>query len=360
MTLYHNDMPLNVAKKYHGFVQRETVDLFERYATTVFERYRGKVKYWLTFNEINAMYLPFIGLGGVGDYGDYEGPAFGVPDDPVKRFQGMHHILLASAKAVATAHHIDPNYRVGCMINQIVTYPFSCDPADVLATQQANEFNFEWIGDVQCRGAYPYYMDELLRSNGGCIVQEPGDAEILRNGTVDFYSFSYYSTNCLAASNSIELAHGNIFVGGKNPHLKQNDWGWQIDADGLYYALNTLYARYGKPLMVVENGLGAVDELVVEDGERRVHDPYRIEYLREHVKAMKRAVERGVDLIGYTSWGWIDLISASDGTIEKRYGYVYVDMDAEGNGTKERIRKDSFDWYKQVIATNGEDLGEGA
>lgn len=352
VTIYHNDMPLAVSRRYQGFVSRKTIELYARFCETIFRRYKGKVKYWLTFNELNACHQPFLGTGGVGYYGDYEGPAFGVKDDPQLRFQGLHHMLLASARVVRLAHEIDPDYRVGCMLNQMITYPYSCDPQDILAVEKANEFNLDIVGDVQCRGAYPYFYDAFLRENGVSLGWEPEDAQTLRDGCVDFYAFSYYATNCLSAGRSLELAAGNLYTGGKNPYLKTSEWGWQIDADGLYYALNRLYARYRKPLMVVENGLGAVD--TVEDG--RVHDPYRIAYLREHIKAMKRAVEHGVDLLGYTSWGCIDLISASDGTISKRYGYIYVDLDEKGEGSLKRVRKDSFYWYRRVIASNGEEI----
>lgn len=352
VTIYHNDMPLNMSRKYKGFSSKKSIDLFLRYCETIFLRYRGKVRYWLTFNELNAANLSMMSTGGIGYYGDYEGPAFAMKDDPKLRMQGIHNMLVASARAVRLAHSIDSRYQVGCMLNQIVMYPYSCDPVNIIGAQLAEESNVDVVGDVQMRGAYPYYFQEMLKKAGIELEWGEHEKEDLKEGTCDFYSFSYYSTNVLSLGRDIEQTGGNLCAGGRNPYLKTSEWGWQIDADGLYYVLNRLYGRYQKPLMVVENGLGVSD--TVEDG--RIHDDYRIAYIREHIKAMQRAIDHGVDLIGYTSWGCIDLVSASTGEMSKRYGYIYVDVDDEGNGSFRRIPKDSFYWYQKVIASNGEVL----
>ena len=275
-------------------------------------------------------------------------------DDLVRRFNGLHNQFLASARAVLLAHEIDPLNRVGCMIAGNVTYPYSSDPADVLLAQrQVHLLNF-YCADVQVRGEYAPFAARYLRERGVSVDWRPEDAEVLKAGTVDFYSLSYYSSKC-ASQNEAQLEHakGNIFFGVRNPHLQMTDWGLQTDPRGLRWYLNEVYGRYHIPVMVVENGLGAVDE-VEADGS--IHDQYRIDYLRDHIEQMAEAIDDGVDLMGYTSWGCIDIVSCATGEMKKRYGYIYVDRDNDGNGTLARSRKDSFYWYKKVIASNGEDL----
>ena len=235
----------------------------------------------------------------------------------------------------------------------MTSYPYSCNPKDVLKCQKEMQMGNYYCGDVQVRGEYPYFAKQYWKENNIQIQMEEGDEALLKEGTVDFYSFSYYMTNCVSTDPNLEGIGGNLIGGVKNPYLKASDWGWQIDPDGLRYTLNELYARYQVPLMVVENGLGAFDKL--EEGNK-VHDSYRIDYLREHIKCMEEAIEDGVDLIGYTPWGCIDLVSASTGEMGKRYGFVYVDSDDYGNGSFNRYKKDSFTWYKKVIASNGTDL----
>ena len=353
VTISHYELPFALTEKYNGWASRELIDLYVRYCEAIFTRYKDKVKYWLTFNEINCGTLPlgnFMGLGilneGTRDFANQV-------DDPQLRYQALHHMFVASARAVQLGHRINPAFKIGCMIAYMTNYPYSCNPKDVIACQEKNDEANYYCGDVQVRGAYPHFAQSIWNKYEVELQVEDGDLEELKRGTVDFYSFSYYMSNAVATGADVEEAAGNLLGGAKNPYLKASDWGWQIDPDGLRYALKELYGRYQIPLMVVENGLGAFDAV---DRDGAIHDQYRIDYLRNHIAAMEQAIEDGVDLIGYTMWGCIDLVSASTGEMKKRYGFIYVDADDEGNGTFDRSRKDSFYWYKKVIASNGEDL----
>lgn len=356
VTISHYEMPYNLAKKYNGFLDRRTIEFFTRYCRTIFTEFKGLVRYWLTFNELNSALL-FPGgtvLQGVLPKTGESPYDFGAEADMTANFQAMHHQLVASALAVKLAHEIDPENKVGCMIAATIAYPRTCAPADALLAQQNNYYNNYYVGDVQVRGTYPAFAERLWeRKHAQPPVMEPGDDRILREGTVDFYTFSYYASGCASASPSTEDVPGNFSQGVRNPYLETSEWGWQIDPTGLRIMLNELNHRYHIPLMVVENGLGAVDQKE-EDGS--VHDPYRVEYLRRHIEAMREAIGDGVDLIGYTPWGCIDLVSASTGEMAKRYGFIYVDLHNDGSGTLERSRKDSFYWYKKVISSNGSDL----
>ena len=267
--------------------------------------------------------------------------------------QALHHQFLASAKVVKYAHEHYPEYKMGNMICFILTYPLTCNPDDIVLNQeQMRECNW-YCSDVMVRGEYPAYAKSIWEKKGITVKMEEGDADILREGTVDFYTFSYYMSNCVTADPNVEKIAGNIGGGYKNPYLEASDWGWQIDPKGLRYALNEIYDRYRIPLMVVENGLGAYDE---KGDDGIVHDTYRIDYLRKHIEQMKEAVRDGVDLMGYTPWGCIDLVSASTGEMAKRYGFIYVNKFDDGTGDLSREKKESFDWYKKVIASNGEEL----
>ena len=283
----------------------------------------------------------------------YDGPFTGVPDQPPVRYQALHHQLIASALTVKLAHDSYPGYRIGNMITFLASYPLTCDPEDMLLTQRHMQMINWFCGDIQVRGKYPFYAKRYFEENGITIDKEEGDDRILKEGTVDFYTFSYYLSSCETSHKDVEDVEGNIMGGKKNPYLKASDWGWQIDPKGLRWALNEIYGRYGIPCMVVENGLGAYDK-VEADGS--IHDSYRIDYLRQHIEQMNEAVKDGVDLIGYTPWGCIDLVSATTGEMTKRYGFIYVDKHDDGSGTMNRSRKDSFFWYRKVIASNGEDL----
>lgn len=346
ITLSHFELPLHLAREYGGFRNRKLVDFFERFAEVCFKRYKNKVKYWMTFNEINMiLHLPFMGAGVRFEEGDNELQI---------KYQSAHHELIASALATKMAHEIIPGAMIGCMLAAGATYAYSCNPEDVQKAMDKERENLFFI-DVQSRGEYPGYAKRFLRENGIELVFGEKDEEILKSNTVDFIGFSYYSSRCASVDPEIinGKTSGNAFKTVKNPYLKASEWGWQIDPLGLRITSNQLYDRYQKPLFIVENGLGAIDT-PEEDGT--INDDYRIEYLSEHVKAMKEAIADGVDLIGYTPWGCIDLVSASTGEMKKRYGFIYVDKDNEGNGTLNRSKKKSFYWYKKVIETNGEEL----
>ena len=353
VTISHYEMPYALVEKYNGWASREMIAIFEKYAHVLFERYQDKVTYWLTFNEINSSVMPFGAVLNTGTIRGYEGPVNEVPDNKQERFQALHHMFLASAKVVKYAHEHYPNFKIGDMNIFATSYPLTSDPDDVIENQQHMNISNWFCSDVQVRGEYPFYIHRYFEENGIKLEMEPGDAAVLKEGVVDFYTFSYYMSNCITAHGGAESAGGNIIGGCQNPYLKESDWGWQIDPKGLRYSLNEIYVRYGKPMMVVENGLGAYDT-VADDGS--IHDDYRIEYLREHIRQMREAVIDGVDLLGYTPWGCIDLVSASTGEMAKRYGFIYVDKHDDGTGTLERKRKDSFFWYQKVIESNGEEL----
>lgn len=303
--------------------------------------------------SFNAMGMPMGAILETGTIKGFEGSTADVPDNKQERFQALHHQFVASAKAVKYAHDNYPQFKIGNMICFITSYPLTCDPADVIANQQKMQITNWFCSDVQVRGEYPSYMKRWFAENGITILQQPEDADILKEGTVDFYTFSYYMSNCITTHKDTEDVGGNIVAGKKNPYLKASDWGWQIDPIGLRYTLNEIYDRYHLPMIVVENGLGAYD-VKSEDG--KIHDSYRIDYLRRHIEQMAEAVKDGVDLMGYTPWGCIDLVSASTGEMAKRYGFIYVNKFDDGTGDLSREKKDSFYWYKKVIASNGEKL----
>ena len=345
VTITHFDCPMHLITEYGGWKNRKLIEFYKRLVTVLFTRYKGLVKYWLTFNEINMiLHLPFMGAGLIIEEGENEEAA---------KYTAAHHELVASAWATKIAHEIDPENMVGCMLAAGNTYANTCAPEDVWKSMEKDRENYFFI-DVQSRGAYPAYALKELERKGIEIPFAEDDKEILSKYTVDFISFSYYSSRLTSADPEVNKeTAGNVFATLRNPYLKASEWGWQIDPLGLRITMNALYDRYQKPLFIVENGLGAKDELV----NGSVEDDYRIDYLRQHIKAMKDAVEiDGVDLLGYTSWGCIDLVSASTGEMSKRYGFIYVDKDDAGNGDLKRYKKKSFDWYKKVIASNGENL----
>ena len=353
ITISHYEMPFALTEKYNGWASRECIGLYVKYAETLFKRYKGKVKYWLTFNEINAGTMPMGGFLSLGILNEGTTDFTNQTDIPKLRFQGLHHQFVASAQAVKAGHEIDPDCKIGCMLCYVTTYPLTCNPDDILEAQKQNQILNQFCGDVQVRGEYPSFMNRYFRENGIDIQMESGDLEAIKDGCVDYYTFSYYMSNCATASPEQTSSSGNLMGGAKNPYLESSDWGWQIDPKGLRYTLNEIYGRYRIPLMVVENGLGAYDKKE-EDGS--IRDDYRIDYLRKHIEQMKEAVEDGVDLMGYTPWGCIDLVSASTGEMAKRYGFIYVEKYDDGTGDLSRRKKKSFEWYKKVIETNGEEL----
>ena len=346
VTITHFDCPIHLIKEYGGWRNRKMIAFYENLCRAIFTRYKGLVKYWLTFNEINMiLHAPFLGAGLTFAEGENE--------EQIK-YQAAHHELVASALATKIAHEIDPENKVGCMLAAASYYPYSCNPKDVWESKKSDRGNYFFI-DVQSRGEYPNYGLKMLAEKGITLERTAEDAALLKAHTVDFISFSYYASRVAASEDSgVEKTEGNLFPTIKNPYLEASEWGWQIDPLGLRITMNDLYDRYQKPLFIVENGLGAVDT-PNEDG--KINDVYRIDYLRAHIAAMKEAIDQdGVELLGYTSWGCIDLVSAGTGEMKKRYGYIYVDRDNEGNGTLARSKKQSFYWYKKVIASNGEDL----
>ena len=354
VTLSHYELPYSLVERYNGWASRELIEVFERYCHTVFARYEGKVKYWLTFNEINSGANAFGDIVSTGLLQGYEGPFGGTKHNTDQmRYQALHHQFVASARVVKYAHEHYPEYQLGNMILFAPKYPLTCKPTDILAAQRENRVMNWYCSDVQVRGEYPTYARRIWQEKGVGLEIAEGDLEVLKEGTVDFYTFSYYMSMCETDEPGAEIGSGNLVGGVPNPYLEASDWGWQIDPDGLRYTLNEIWDRYRIPMMVVENGLGARDE-IAEDGS--IHDGYRIDYLRKHILAMMEAVRDGVDLMGYTPWGCIDLVSASTGEMAKRYGFIYVEKYDDGTGTLARRKKDSFDWYRQVIATNGECL----
>ena len=350
VTLSHYEMPYALVEKYNGWASRELIPLFEKYCQTVFERYKDKVTYWLTFNEINCGTSEMGALFETSMIQGFEGPASAITLTPQQCYQALHHQFVASGRVVRYAHEHYPQFKMGNMDCFVLSYPATCDPKDVLANE-AEMRRMNWFcSDVQVRGAYPSYSWRYFEEHDVKLQMEPGDLEDIKKGTVDFYTFSYYMSSTVSTHDDVEQTAGNMTYGGKNPYLEATDWGWQIDPDGLRYSLNLIYDRYQIPLMVVENGMGALDE--VTDDEK-IHDDYRISYLKKHVTAMGEAIHDGVDLIGYTWWGPIDLVSAGTGEMRKRYGFIYVDKHDDGTGTYKRLRKDSFYAYQKIIKSNG-------
>lgn len=349
ITISHYEMPLNLAKKYGGWKNRELIAFYERYAKVVLTRFHSKVKYWMTFNEINsALHFPALSQGMVlsNGAGDFKNIA-----------QAWHNQFVASSLAVKIGHELDPDLKIGCMIIYATTYSLDANPVNQAATMEQNQIFNYYCADVQVRGEYPGYTNRFLNSRGVKfedldIIKE--DLDLLKAYPVDYVGFSYYMSSAVTVTgDESDTVAGNLLGGVRNPFLKASEWGWQIDPVGLRIALNKLYNRYQKPVFVVENGLGAVDEITAEG---QIIDDYRIDYLRAHIEQMAKAIEDGVDLMGYTPWGCIDLVSASTGEMSKRYGFIYVDLDDKIEGSGKRMKKKSFDWYKQVIASNGTDL----
>ncbi|TLG74164.1 glycoside hydrolase family 1 protein [Culicoidibacter larvae] len=342
VTMSHYEMPIALTLNYGGWANRKLIDFFDNYARTIFKRYKGKVKYWMGFNEINVIALsPYTGGGILSDTENADKLAY----------QAAHHQFVASALAKKALLEIDPEAKMGCMLGRMTTYPETCNPEDVLKAQFLDHFNLFYV-DVLAKGIYPEYLDAYFAENNITIEKTDEDLALIKAYTVDYISFSYYMSLVASSKGGKEMTVGNLMSGIKNPYLESSDWGWQIDPVGLRITLNHFYDRYNLPLLISENGLGAHD-VVEADGS--INDDYRIDYMRKHIEQMELAIQDGVDLFGYTMWGPIDIISASTSEMSKRYGFIYVDQDDYGNGTLKRSKKKSFDWYKKVIATNGKD-----
>ena len=350
VTLSHYETPLHLARQYNGWANRDLIGFYERYVRTVFTRYKDKVNYWLTFNEINSvLHAPFMS-GGIA-----------TPVEELSKqdlYQAVHHELVASALATKIGHEINSDFKIGCMVLAMPTYPMTPKPEDVLAARAFENQNY-LFSDIHARGKYPAYMNRFFKENDIEIQFAPGDKELMAEHTVDFVSFSYYMS-VVAAHDPESYSSGreNVLGGLQNPYLTASEWGWQVDPIGLRLVLNAFYDRYQLPLFIVENGLGAKDVLVDGPDGPTVEDDYRIDYLKRHLQQVGEAIEDGVELWGYTTWGCIDLVSASTAQMSKRYGFIYVDRNDDGTGTLARYKKKSFDWYKEVIATNGGKLYE--
>ncbi len=348
VTLSHYETPLHLARKYNGWASRDLIDFYARYVTTVFERYKDKVTYWLTFNEVNSvLHAPFMS-GGIA-----------TPMEDLSKqdlYQAVHHELVASSLATKIGHEINPNFKIGCMVIAMPAYAMTANPLDQLAVRDFNNQNY-LFSDIHARGKYPNYIKRYFKENQIEIQFAPGDEALLAEHTVDFISFSYYMSVAVAHNpEDYETGRGNILGGVSNPYLDSSEWGWQIDPVGLRLVLNDFYDRYQLPLFIVENGLGAKDVLVDGPNGPTVEDDYRIDYLEKHLKQVAEAIEDGVELWGYTTWGPIDLVSASTAELSKRYGFIYVDRHDDGTGTLARYKKKSFAWYKEVIESNGASL----
>lgn len=353
VTLSHFEMPYYLAREYGGWMDRRVIGLFVRYASTVMERYKNKVKYWMTFNEINNQSNTAADIfgwtcSGV-RYSQYPRPQEAM-------YQAAHHQFVAGAMVVKRGHEINPDFKIGCMCAWVPFYPYSCDPDDVMTAAECMHERF-YFSDVQVRGHYPAFARREWERKGYHIHMEPEDEKILTDGKVDYLGFSYYMSNAVKANvqkNTAASLDGSSPNSVANPYVNTSDWGWQIDPVGLRYSLVTMYERYEIPLFIVENGFGAIDALE-KDGT--CHDPYRVEYLKAHIKQMKKAVEEdGVELMGYTPWGCIDLVSFTTGELKKRYGFIYVDKNDDGTGSGKRFKKDSFFWFQNVIRTNGSEI----
>jgi len=353
ITLSHFEMPYHLAKEYDGWMSREVIDLFVKFSMTVIQRYQHKVKYWMTFNEINNQANVSNDIFGW----TCSGVKFTSKEKPEQAmYQAAHHQFVASALVVKQAHDLNPELKIGCMVAMIPYYPYSSHPDDVMLAEVSMRDRF-YFADVMAKGYYPSYAKKIWSRKNYEIVMAKEDEEILVQGKVDYVGFSYYMSNTV--SSQAEQSTKNSLDGSNqysvaNPYLQASDWGWTVDPVGLRYCLTKLYERYELPLFIVENGFGAVDT-VEADGS--INDDYRIDYLRSHIQEMEKAINiDGVELMGYTPWGCIDLVSFTTGEMKKRYGFIYVDRENDGSGTLQRLKKKSFFWYKNVIASNGENL----
>lgn len=348
VTLSHFEIPYYLVTKYGGWSNRKLIDFFTNFSYVCFSRFHNKVKYWMTFNEINNQ------TNYDDDMAIYEDSGLKLDsqaDRQREMYQASHYELVASSKAVQIGHSVDPSLKIGAMLAVCPIYPLTANPNDVLFAEKAMNSRL-YYGDVQANGVYPAWLTKKFENKNYNLDITENDLKDLKNGTVDYIGFSYYMSFAIKYTDHFEYRESKDLVA--NPYISSNDWGWQIDPTGLRFALNWLTTRWHKPLFIVENGLGAIDKLT---DDNKVHDTYRISYLRDHIIQMKKAVaDDGVDLMGYLPWGCIDLVSASTGEMKKRYGFVYVDADDDGNGSYNRIKKDSFYWYKKVISTNGNDL----
>lgn len=351
ITLSHFEIPYHLYETYGGFRNKQVIDFFVHYAQTVMTRYKDKVKYWMTFNEINNQ------ADGQHDLHTWTNSAIRFEEGENKEeitFQAGLNELIASAKVVKLGHEINPDFQIGCMMAYVPVYPYSCRPEDLMASVKVMNRRF-FYSDIHVRGKIPSYARKYWQQKGYTIEISEKEESALLEGKVDYVGFSYYMSGAVTTLEDVQGDPVQEYPGAKmvnNPYVTASDWGWQIDPVGLRYTLNIIYERYNLPMFIVENGFGAYDKL--EDG--KIHDPYRVEYLQKHIDQMALAVNvDGVELLGYTPWGIIDIVSFGTGEMEKRYGFIYVDKDNQGNGTLARRKKDSFEWYKQLIKNQTEE-----
>ncbi len=356
VTLSHYETPLYLLTHYGGWINKKTIEFWNRYVTTVFERYKGKVHLWLTFNEINNLRRRPVVSGGIMSIAPFD------KNDPLKvssqeLWQAYVNLLIANAWTVKIGHEIDPENKIGCMMSSsaVAVYPYTCDPRDVWGAFQTQRFSNYYFSDPFCLGIIPGYVKRAWKEEGADPEYTEEDEKMIREHTVDYYSFSYYLSGTYSRDTENTFDTGGL-RGKENPYLRfkaPEPWGWAVDPEGLRYVLNAVYDRYRLPMFIVENGIG-MDEHPDENGV--IDDEFRVTYIREHINQIKEAVKDGVEVMGYLYWGPIDIVSAGTGEMKKRYGFIYVDRHNDGTGTLKRSRKNSYDWYKKVIATNGEDL----
>lgn len=348
ITITHtSEMPLYLAETYNGFANRKLIDFYLKYVETIVTRYKDKVKYWLTFNEINALLgMPFYQAG--------IDETNGVTEE--EKFQALHHMFVASAKAKQLIKGISPDAQVGCSFISRLTYPLSSKPTDILAAQEENLF-YDFFTDIQAFGEYSWFIKKYFKKNEINLSIDTEDMKLLKENTMDFLAFSYYNTSCSTYDKDAgEKGKGNIFETVKNPELVEDEWGWQMDPIGLKVFLNHLWNRYQLPMFIVENGFAAIEQLEKRDEKLTVRDDYRIKLIGDHLKQINEALADGIHVIGYTNWAVMDFVSGTTGTMLKRWGFIYVDYQQDGSGTLNRYKKESFDWYHQVIETNGSSL----
>ena len=339
ITMSHYDIPLYLITEYGGFANRKVADFFVNYAEVLLNRFKGKVKYWIVCNQVNL--IPHVQFGSLGIYDDQ------AENMEELMYQAVHNQFVAGAKVLKSAKTIDPNAILGTMVADGTFYPATSKPEDVILTMKKNRMQY-YFTDVQLRGEYPVYALRYFKDQGIDLKIQEGDLELLAEYTMEFMAISYYSSKVVNS----ETNTMKPFDADQNPHLEPTPWDWRADPLGFYNTLSQYWDRYHVPIMIAENGLGALDQVV--DG--KIHDDYRIDYLRKHIEQLKECIKDGVDIIAYLSWGPIDIVSSSSAEFSKRYGYIYVDRDDFGNGSGKRLKKDSFDWYKEVIRSNGENL----
>lgn len=358
VTMYHNDLPIEMTKRINGFASRESIDLFLKYSNVIFQEFKDDVKYWLLFNEVNILTRPTGNWWHSGIIHPGTTDFRNQVDDEKIRLQSLHHQLVAGARAIKLGKAINPDFKFGTMISHDTVYPLTSRPADILLAYEQDQLRNCFCSDVRIFGEYPFYMKRYLERKGIELDITSGDLDDLKSGTVDMYTFSYYQSTCVTTEEIEDTVEGNNTRGVKNPYLQvAGEWNWQIDPEGLRYTLNKVYDRYHLPIMIVENGLGFVDNPIYNnDGTITIEDNQRIEYQKRHIEQLALAIDDGVNVIGYMSWAAIDIVSLGTGEFKKRYGYVFVDCDDEGNGSLNRHKKKSFEWYKKVIKTNGKEL----